>query len=192
MLNFAGIAASALPGIGSGIAQLFGNKRRKKEEELAMTKIRELAGMFEGNIDDYNEALQKSYYENSDVQDAIRQLTDMGLLQNENIDNQSTAMGSTVEAQIAAKGANKNATAKGLSGIFGNATNYRNMLFSQRGQSQRGLAGATSSLYSAGQKNRQNFNNSLQNIFGNLSQNVGSMVQSGAFDKKKGTKNPII
>lgn len=184
------IGLSALPGIGSGIAQLFGKKRRNKEEDAAMEQIQNLSKMFQGNIEDHNSQLDKSYFDNSDVQDAITQLQEMGIFGNEQIDNQAAVMGSTDEARIAAKGANNQATARGLSRIFSGATNYRNMLFNQRGNAQRGLASVTNSQYQAGQNNRQNFNNSLQNIFGNMDQSIGGLLSSGALGGQKGISTP--
>lgn len=175
------ILGIALPGIGQGIAQMFGRKRRKKQEDAAMMQMEELANLFRGDVAGIDEQLNQSYLENSDVQEALRQLQEMGVLQNEQVQNQAAVTGATDEAQIAAMGKTKNANADAFAKIMSGANQYRNMLFGQKGFAQRGLAGVTGTQYQAGQQNRQNFNQSLQNIFGNLQSSIGAGFESGAF-----------
>lgn len=178
---FKSVAVSSIPGAIGMIAQLFGAKRRRRQEEAAMKKMEEVSGLFNGQINDVDTQLSQSYLDNSDIQDAIRQLEEMGFIQNKQTTNQAAITGATDESQIAAMGKTKNTQADFLAKLMSGASQYRNMLFGQKGDAIRGLGTVAGAQYQAGMQNRANFNNSVANIIQPLQSSINAGFESGAF-----------
>ncbi|MEC7753796.1 MAG: hypothetical protein VYB44_07185 [Bacteroidota bacterium] len=178
---FEGVSVSAIPGAIGMVAQLFGRKRRKQQEDAAMKNVQEVSDMFKGQISDIDTQLNQSYLENSDIKDALRQLEEMGFIQNSQTANQAAITGATDESQIAAMGKTKSAQADFLAKLMSGATDYRNMLFGQKGSAVRGLGATAGAQYQAGMQNRANFNKSIENIIQPLQSSINAGFESGAF-----------
>jgi hypothetical protein len=171
----------AAPAIGGGLAQLFGKNRRDKQEDASMRQMQSLAEMFKGDISGIEESQQAGFMNSPEAQSVIQQLKQQGVEGQRSIEAQSETNGLTDESKVAMMGKNKQAQATGMSSLMGHATNYKNMLFGQKQQAQRGLAGVTGSQYQAGMNNRKNYNDSLGNIFGNMQSGINAGFESGAF-----------
>lgn len=159
---------SAAPSIISGIGQLFGGKRRKKQENKAAGEISKLSDVF-------SQQLNQDYFDTGEAQGAIQEFENYQDGQMDEINAAGNINGLTDEAKISMMGnANKNAQ-----GFFANLARsgqlWRQNLLNQK-------QGALSSLYQIGQNNRQNFNNSLSNIVNPLQQSIDTGFTSGAFD----------
>lgn len=178
---FQDIALSAAPAAIGMIAQLFGRKRRRKQEDAAMKNVQKVSSLFEGQIEDIDTQLGQSYLDNSDVQDALRQLEEMGFLNNKQTTNQAAITGATDESQIAAMGRSKKAQADFLAKLMSGAGQYRTMLFGQKGDALRGLGATSGAQFQMGQQNRANFNNSVANIIQPLQSSINAGFESGAF-----------
>jgi len=177
-LPLAALALSAAPGLIGGIGQLFGQKRRKKEEDKAMDGIQSMADVFSGQ-------LQGNYFDTAEAQGAIGEFKGMQDEQMDEINATSNINGLTDEARIAMmKNQNKNSQ-----GFFSNLARsgdlWRSRLLNQK-------QGVMSQLFGAGMMRRNNFNNSLSNIVNPLQESINTGFSSGAFDGMLEGKNKSV
>lgn len=174
-VQLAAMAAAAAPEIIGGLAQLFGAKRRKKEEEKAMGGIRSIGDILTNQ-------LQGNYFDTAESQGAIQEFKDMQSEQMNEINATSNINGLTDEAKIAMmKNQNKNAQ-----GFFSNLARSGDLWRSRLINQKQGVMGQ---LFDAGMIRRQNFNNSISNIVNPLSYGISSGFTSGAFDGLLGKTN---
>jgi hypothetical protein len=162
------LALKALPGVASGIANLFGAKRRRQQEDKAGMGISQLTDLFK-------QQLQGDYFDTGEAQAAMTQIEDSQINNNRAINASAATMGMTDEARIGMMGKNNAATAGGMSNLARSADLWRQRITQQYGNS-------LGSLFQVGQTNRGNFNKSLQNIFNPMQSAVDGAVDLGAFD----------
>lgn len=167
---------SALPGLFGGISQAFGAKRRRQQEDKAAQGISKLSDLFDSQ-------LRMDYMDTPEAMGAIKEFEDYNDGMVQDAENMANMSGMTDEARLAMRGnAMKNAQ-----GFFSNLARsgnlWRNNVLNQK-------ANTLQSLYSVGQNNRANFNNSLANILNPLSQSISSGFMSGAFDGMMGGNMP--
>jgi len=163
------LLAAAAPGIISGVASLFGAKRRRREEENATNQIKQLSDVF-------NQQLSGGYFNTNEAKGAITQIEDNQRQNQQAIFNSAASSGMTDEAKIAMMGRNNEATANAMGGLAQNADLWRSRLLNQK-------QGTLQNLYQIGQNNRKNFNESIANIVNPLSESLGSAMNAGVFDK---------
>lgn len=161
------IALAAAPGLIGGVANLFGAKRRKKEEQKASSGISQLADIFD-------QQLTGDYFDTGEAKGAITEITKNQQENNNAINSTASSTGMTDEARIAMMGKNNQATATGFSNLAQMAALWRSRLLNQK-------QGALSNLYQIGQQNRQNFNNSLSAVLNPMSSAIGAGMNAGAF-----------
>jgi hypothetical protein len=176
------LALKALPGAASGIANLFGQRRRRMQEDKASQGISQLSDVF-------RQQLQGNYFDTSEAQGAIEQLKNSYMENNRAIEAQAGSQGLTDEARIAMMGRNKEAKATGMSNLGRSANLWRNQVMNQ-------YQGSLGQLFQFGQANRNNFNRGLENIFAPLQSAVDGSIDLGAFDKNSSNastnmKSPI-
>jgi len=162
------LALQAAPGIIGGISQLFGKKRRKREEERASKRISSLTDMFKSQ-------LGEDYFDSTEAMGAMKQIDNNASENFDQINATANVNGLTDEARIAMMGQNLRAKQGAYAGLAGQANLWRQ-------RNMQNYAGSLNQLFSVGQKNRQNFNGSMQNILGNLQSGVDGAVNAGAFD----------
>jgi hypothetical protein len=161
----------AAPGIASGVANLFGRKRRKAQEDKASTGISQLADVFRGQ-------LSGNYFDTPEASQAMTNITNNQNQNNRAINAIGATAGLTDEAKIAMLGKNNEATAGAMGSLAGSGQIWRD-------RTQQNYGNQLSQLFQVGQQNRGNFNQSLQNVLGPLQDGINTAVGSGAFDGMK-------
>lgn len=167
-LQFLPLLAGAAPGILSGLSNLFDKKRRKAEEGKASTGISQL-------VDVFKEQMGSNYYDSAEAQGAMTAIRENEQENLGQIDATANINGLTDEARIAMRGKQNKATAGAFSDLSRSADLWRR-------RNQQAYQGGLSQLFAVGNQNRQNFNNSMQNIFGPLQDSVSGAINSGLFD----------
>lgn len=161
----------AAPGIISGVSNLFGQKRRKAQEDKASQGISQLADVFRGQ-------LSGNYF---DTPEASRTMTEITNNQNQNqraINATGATQGLTDESKIAMMGKNNEATANAIGSVAGSGQIWRD-------RTQQNYGNQLAQFFQTGQTNRRNFNQSLQNVLGPLQDGINTAVGAGAFDGVK-------
>lgn len=159
---------AAAPALISGVSQLFGNKRRKREEEKATAGMSRMSDIF-------SEQLEGDYMDTSEATGAMTQIDQNQQANLAQINANSATQGLTDEARIAMMGRSQQATSGAIGGLAKSADLWRQRLLQQK-------QGALGSLYQVGQQNRQNFNQSISNIVNPLQKSIDTGFSSGAFD----------
>jgi hypothetical protein len=159
---------AAAPGIVSGVANVFGAKRRRAEEQKASAGISQLSDVFSSQ-------LKGNYMDTAEASGAMNAMKNQHQENNQMIDATAAQSGMTDEAKIAMMGRNNQATAGGMSNMAQSADLWRSRLLNQK-------QGALGNLFQVGQANRQNFNQSLSNVVNPLAQGLGGAINAGAFD----------
>lgn len=159
---------AAAPALISGVSQLFGNKRRKREEEKATAGMSRMSDIF-------SEQLEGDYMDTSEATGAMTQIDQNQQDNLAQINANSATQGLTDEARIAMMGRSQQATSGAIGGLAKSADLWRQRLLQQK-------QGALGNLYQVGQQNRQNFNQSISNIVNPLQKSIDTGFSSGAFD----------
>lgn len=158
----------AAPGVISGVSNLFGRRRRQREEDKASRGISQLTDVFK-------QGLQGNFFDTPEAQRAITQILQNQDNQRRQINNTSAVSGATDEAKLSMFGRMNENTANAMGGMAGSGQLWRDRQLQQ-------YQGSLGQLFGVGQANRQNFNQSLQNILGPLQEGINAGVSAGAFD----------
>jgi hypothetical protein len=170
LLAAAGI--SAIPAVTGLIGNLLGGKRRKREEEKASKGI-------SGLTDIYKSQMGQDYFDSSEGLSTMRQIDENSSSNMDDINASANMNGLTDEARIAMMGQNMKAKQGAYSGMAGQASLWR-----QRNQQM--YQGALGQLFSVGFANRQNQQNSMNNIVGGMQGGIDGAMNAGVFDKMLG------
>lgn len=166
LLAAAGI--QALPAVAGFVGNLFDRKRRKREEGKASAGISNLADVFK-------QQLGSNYFNTAEGTNAMREIDENAMEQTDQINATANMSGMTDEARIAMMGKNMKAKQGAYAGLAGNSDLWR-----QRNLQNYG--GALGQLFQVGMANRQNTNNSIQNIVGGMQGGIDGAMNTGAFD----------
>lgn len=166
LLAAAGI--QALPAVAGFVGNLFDRKRRKREEGKASAGISNLADVFK-------QQLGSNYFNTAEGTNAMREIDENAMEQTDQINATANMSGMTDEARIAMMGKNMKAKQGAYAGLAGNSDLWR-----QRNLQNYG--GALGQLFQVGMANRQNTNNSIQNIVGGMQGGIDGAMNVGAFD----------
>lgn len=170
-----GIAAAgiqAIPAITGLLGNLFDKKRRKNEEQKASGGISNLADIFKGQM-------SQDYFDSAEGMSTMREIDENSDENMEEINASANMNGLTDEARIAMMGKNMKAKQGAYSGLSGQSSLWR-----QRNQQL--YQGALGQLFSVGYANRQNQQNSMNNIVGGMQNGIDGAVNAGVFDKMLG------
>jgi hypothetical protein len=159
---------SLLPGLISAGGSLFDRKRRRNEEQKASSGISNLTDVFKRN-------LEGNYMDTPEVQRILSELFKRQNEQTRGINATAATTGMTDEARIGYQGKANEATSNAIGGLAGGADIWR------RSQ-QQAYGNSLKDLFTVGQTNRANFNQSLSNITQPLNDAIGSGISSGGFD----------
>jgi hypothetical protein len=166
LLAMAGI--QAIPAVAGFIGNLFDRKRRKREEGKASAGISNLA-------DIYKQQLGQDYFDSAEGMGAMKEIDENSNDYMDQINAMSNVNGLTDEAKIAMMGQNMKAKQGAYSGLAQNSNLWR-----QRNLQNYG--GALGSLFQVGMNNRNNTNNSLNNIVGGMQMGIDGAMNAGVFD----------
>ncbi len=169
-------AIQAAPAIAGFIGNLIDKKRRKGQEDKAAMGISNLADIFKtqlgGNYFDTAEASGAIREINSNAADDLRRINAMGSMGN-----------LTDEAKIGMMGNVNRGRQAGIGQIARGADLWRQRALQNYG-------GALSNLFQVGMGNRQNTQNSLNNIVGGMASGIDGAMNAGVFDSLFKTKQP--
>jgi hypothetical protein len=159
---------AAAPAIISGISRIFGNKRAKKQEGQASEGLSQLVELFKSQ-------LGQDYFDSAEAKGAVNAITANEQENLNQIDAAGAINGLTDEAKISMKGKQNKATASAFADLSRSAN-----LWKQRNQQM--YQSSLGQLFGVGQKNRQNFNDSISNIVQPLQSSVDGAMNAGLFD----------
>jgi hypothetical protein len=166
LLAQAGIMAA--PAIAGFAGNLFDRKRRRGQEDKAAAGISNLADVFK-------QQLGQNYFNTAEGTNAMREIDEDSQNNLNQINATANMSGMTDEARIAMLGKNMKAKSGALAGLSGNSDLWR-----QRNLQNYG--GALGQLFQVGMANRQNTQNSLNNIVGGMQGGIDGAMNVGAFD----------
>jgi hypothetical protein len=147
---------------------LFGKKRRKNEEDKASSGFSQLTDVLRGN-------LNQDYFDSAEGMGAMKEIDDNASSFMDNINATANMNGMTDEARIALMGKNIGAKQDAYSGLARNSDLWRQ-------RALQNYQGSLGQLFAAGQYNRGNQQQSLNNIVGGAQGAIDGAFNVGAFD----------
>lgn len=158
----------AAPGILSGVSNIFDKKRRKQQEGKASTGVSQL-------VDTLKEQMGTNYWDSAEATGAVNAIKDNEQENLNQIDATAAINGMTDEAKLASRGKVMKSSASAFADLSRSANLWRM-------RNQQAYQGGLEQLFGVGNQNRQNFNNSMQNIFGPMQESVSGAFNAGLFD----------
>lgn len=170
MIAAAGI--QALP----ALFGLFGNKsdkkRRKNEEDKASKGFSQLTDVFQGQMN-------QDYFDSAEGMGAMREIDENSDENFDQINAMSNINGLTDEARIAMMGQNMKAKQGAYAGLAQNSSLWRQ-------RALQNYQGSLGNLFQAGQYNRANKQQSINNIVGGFQGAMDGAANAGVFDSMLG------